>query len=283
MVRSKQSVSSAAKATSSQQKAPIVCKGCSLPSPGSAVRCNYCGGSLRKASPASKVLMIIGLLMGTMAFLFWAASVPDPFEPDEHQYSSLIRSSSHLVHKIEDAAPSPFVARQPSTAIESRPNKVEASAPVMPSAKSDVETLPGKLTCGGSRTTEPDKTDFGPYIQQVQRLFRNQWHPPKSLESRNVSVSFAIACNGQILRPKILATSGVEAVDLAALDALKRSAPLPSLPETFQGRYVNVQFEFNSQVGSRQEDGGASSAPLHRLQKGTQKPIITEPKKKAGL
>lgn len=273
MVRSKQPVRSDAKVTSLQQKSSVVCKGCSLSSPGSAVRCNYCGGSLRKASPVSKVLMMLGLLIGATSFLFWAASVPDPFEPDEHQYSSLIRRSSHLLRKLEEPAPTPFVARQLGVAAE--PKVADSLVTSMPPSKPVAEMTPGKLTCGGFRTTEPDKTDFGPYVQQFQKQIKMQWHPPKALENRNVSVSFAIACNGKVLRPKILATSGVEAVDLAALDALKRSSPLPSLPETFQGRYVDVQFEFNSQVGSRQAGG---IAPTER-----RKPIATDSKKKAGL
>ncbi len=239
---------------SGKKPPPVVCKGCSLPSPGGIDRCNYCGASLYQAFGVQVGLILLAGLGALTAFAVWASSVPDPFDSGDSASVKPFPTQvlpTHLNRQAEESAPSPFVSRQIR---ETATGEAAQNAPVQQnlSSKAQPARPNSKLTCGGYRTDEPDRTEFGPYIQRVQKLLRQQWHPPKSLQNQLVKVGFAIACDGKILQPHILRTSGFAEMDHAALAALSNASPLPLLPETYQGRYVNVEFEFDFQVDSRQ-------------------------------
>lgn len=102
--------------------------------------------------------------------------------------------------------------------------------------------------------------DFGPYMKELQRNIKANWYPPKGKESNRVVLLFTIAKDGRLLTSKIYISSGVAAIDTAALNAAKLTAPFKPLPEQFKENSIDVQFTFDYNVfGSK----GFISNKLH--------------------
>jgi len=83
--------------------------------------------------------------------------------------------------------------------------------------------------------------DFGPYMSKMKRDIQAKWKPPRGFENRRVVAVFSIKRDGTIENPSIVEGAS-EAVDQAALDALKAASPLDALPKgapsSVQMRYV---------------------------------------------
>ena len=90
--------------------------------------------------------------------------------------------------------------------------------------------------------------DFGPYMRELQRRIKYNWHPPKGNESRKVILLFKIAKNGQLLSCKVFRSSGLPAADQAALNAVKVTAPFRPLPAEYKGTNIDIQFTFDYNV-----------------------------------
>jgi TonB family protein len=54
--------------------------------------------------------------------------------------------------------------------------------------------------------------------------------------------------SGQVPKLVIASTSGVDALDRAAVAGVSASVPLPPLPPEFQGKEVRLQFSFKYNV-----------------------------------
>ena len=93
-----------------------------------------------------------------------------------------------------------------------------------------------------------DNVDFGPYMRELQRRIKQNWHPPKGQESRRVVLLFKIAKDGSLLSCKVDKTSGIPNVDQAAIDAVKLTSPFKSLPANYKGSSVDIQFSFDYNV-----------------------------------
>lgn len=93
-----------------------------------------------------------------------------------------------------------------------------------------------------------DEPDFVPYMRDLQKRIKAKWEPPKGNESKRVIVLFKIAKNGELLKIRIFKTSGVFAVDNAALKAVKDTAPFKPLPKEFKGKSIDIQFTFDYNV-----------------------------------
>lgn len=90
--------------------------------------------------------------------------------------------------------------------------------------------------------------DFGPYMRELQRRIKFNWHPPKGNESRKVVLLFKIAKNGQLLSCRVYRSSGLPAADQAALNAVKLTAPFRPLPAEYKGTNIDIQFTFDYNV-----------------------------------
>ncbi|MCD8377312.1 MAG: TonB family protein [Candidatus Gastranaerophilales bacterium] len=90
--------------------------------------------------------------------------------------------------------------------------------------------------------------DFGPYMRELQRRIKFNWHPPKGNESRKVVLLFKIAKNGQLLSCRVYRSSGLPAADQAALNAVKLTAPFRPLPAEYKGSNIDIQFTFDYNV-----------------------------------
>lgn len=90
--------------------------------------------------------------------------------------------------------------------------------------------------------------DFGPYMKELQRRIKMNWEPPKGNESKRVVLLFSIARDGRLLNVKVQKSSGLQAADDAAINAVKLTAPFRPLPPEFKGEKVDIQFTFDYTV-----------------------------------
>lgn len=90
--------------------------------------------------------------------------------------------------------------------------------------------------------------DFGPYMRELQNRIKRNWEPPKGEESRRVVLLFSIARDGRLLNVKVSKSSGLDAADKAAINAVKLTAPFKTLPPEYKGNSVDIQFTFDYNV-----------------------------------
>lgn len=81
------------------------------------------------------------------------------------------------------------------------------------------------------------------YLQQVQGRITGNWNRLTSVQGR-VQIYFRIRKDGSIDGERVEMPSGNAALDQSALLAVKRSNPLPPLPDAFGGRALGVRFWF---------------------------------------
>lgn len=90
--------------------------------------------------------------------------------------------------------------------------------------------------------------NFAPYMRELQSRIKYNWDPPKGNESKRVVLLFRIAKNGQLLSNRVSKSSGLQAADRAALNAVEVTAPFRPLPAEFKGQYIDIQFTFDYNV-----------------------------------
>ncbi len=96
--------------------------------------------------------------------------------------------------------------------------------------------------------------DFGPYLARVVYNVRQNWYSmiPESArlgEKGRVAIVFEIVKDGSVPQLRLVASSGAEALDRAALAAIRASNPFPPLPEEFTGNHLVLQFIFLYNLG----------------------------------
>jgi TonB family protein len=97
--------------------------------------------------------------------------------------------------------------------------------------------------------SDPQGVDFKPYIIRVLSLVRRNWMAimPEGVRIGRrgvVTLQFIVDRSGQVPKLVIASTSGVDALDRAAVAGVSASVPLPPLPPEFQGKEVRLQFSF---------------------------------------
>jgi periplasmic protein TonB len=81
------------------------------------------------------------------------------------------------------------------------------------------------------------------YLQQVQGRITGNWSRLSSVQGR-VQVYFRIRRDGSLEGARVESPSGNATMDQSALMAVKRSDPLPRLPDGFEGSSLGVRFWF---------------------------------------
>ena len=82
------------------------------------------------------------------------------------------------------------------------------------------------------------------YLQNVQNTITGNWNRLSNVQGR-VQVYFRIRRDGSLEGIRVEIPSGNAALDQGALLAVKRSDPLPRLPDGFEGRSLGVRFWFS--------------------------------------
>lgn len=118
-----------------------------------------------------------------------------------------------------------------------------ASAPQRIAAQpSRPRIINGKTPDDDDESARFSQVDYGPWMDKMKRDIKAKWQPPKGLEQRHVVAVFSIKRDGSIVEPSIVESSGIDAVDVSALNALKAASPLDPLPAgappSVQIRYV---------------------------------------------
>jgi TonB family protein len=91
--------------------------------------------------------------------------------------------------------------------------------------------------------------DFGPYLARVVFLVRRNWYAviPESArlgEKGRVGIVFEILRDGSVPQLRLVASSGSDPLDRAALTGIHASVPFPPLPQEFTGPHLVLQFIF---------------------------------------
>jgi len=91
--------------------------------------------------------------------------------------------------------------------------------------------------------------DFGPYLARVVYIVRRNWYSviPESArlgERGRVGIVFEILKDGSVPQLRLVASSGSDPLDRAALAGIRASIPFPPLPEEFTGNHLVLQFIF---------------------------------------
>lgn len=93
---------------------------------------------------------------------------------------------------------------------------------------------------------DPDP-DFTEYLRKLQLRIRRAWMPPRQPNSKSTVIIFTIGVNGELLSTRMQRSSGESAMDDAAMQAIRNSAPFPHLPQ-YATDSVDVQFTFDYNV-----------------------------------
>ncbi len=91
--------------------------------------------------------------------------------------------------------------------------------------------------------------DFGPYLARVVFIVKRNWYSmiPESArlgEKGRVGIVFEILKDGTVPQLRLVASSGADPLDRAALAGIRASIPFPPLPEEFTGNHLVLQFIF---------------------------------------
>lgn len=91
--------------------------------------------------------------------------------------------------------------------------------------------------------------DFGPYMNQVVNRVRINWYTlipeiARLGKKGRVVIIFTITANGMIQDLRLVANSGTEPLDRAAVGAISASNPFAKLPANFDGDRLVLQFTF---------------------------------------
>jgi periplasmic protein TonB len=92
---------------------------------------------------------------------------------------------------------------------------------------------------------DAQQDDMGPYFAKIKRRVKKNWQPVSVNQEEYTVLTFAIERSGQITGLKVAKTSGDEQADREALDAVKNAAPFGTLPRSFTGDRLPVEFSFN--------------------------------------
>ena len=122
-------------------------------------------------------------------------------------------------------------------------------------------SAPGGLSGGGGGTgylggnvemlTPTEGVDFTNYLARVLASVKRNWYAviPESArlgEKGKVMLQFRIMRDGNVpyAEPALVATSGKEPLDRAALSSIRASSPFEPLPPAFSGPFIELRFIF---------------------------------------
>jgi len=91
--------------------------------------------------------------------------------------------------------------------------------------------------------------DFGPYLARVVFLVKRNWYAviPESArlgQKGRVAIVFEIVRDGSVPQLRLVAPSGSDPLDRAAMTGIQASVPFPPLPTEFTGNHLVLQFIF---------------------------------------
>ncbi|HET7841730.1 MAG TPA: TonB family protein [Terriglobia bacterium] len=113
---------------------------------------------------------------------------------------------------------------------------------------------PNFSTQGPIILSDTQGVDFGPYLARVVYNVRKNWYSmiPESArlgQKGRVSLVFEILKDGSVPEIRLVASSGAEPLDTAAIASIRASNPFPPLPQEFTGKHLVLQFNYFYNMG----------------------------------
>jgi TonB family protein len=96
--------------------------------------------------------------------------------------------------------------------------------------------------------------DFGPYLARVVYNVKRNWYSMIPVSAKlgqkgRVGIIFEIVKDGSVPQLRLVASSGADPLDRAAIGAIRASNPFPPLPTEFTGEHLVLQFIFLYNLG----------------------------------
>ena len=85
-------------------------------------------------------------------------------------------------------------------------------------------------------------------MRTLQSKVASNWKRPQLEDDLKVAVIFTVSKSGTLVTLSEFKTSGNKEFDIAATDAVKNSVPFEALPESFNGKGVDIQLTFDKTV-----------------------------------
>lgn len=228
-----------------------------------------------KASPAKQAEEAVKPVKPVKAEQSKPAETPTPPKPQEMKKPQAEKPVTQPPAKPTIAKPAKPEASQAKQAAPAK-NAAEASNA---KAATQIASM-GKPSSGASAAASTDANaqggpaelsgvdvaedvDFGPYMAEVTRRIKRNWQPMRSDRSKKVVVEFYIARDGRLVNDrgetvelaaniadsvKVLKSSGDRDTDLAAIEAIRLSAPFKPLPPQEKADVVPINFTFDYNV-----------------------------------
>jgi TonB family protein len=151
--------------------------------------------------------------------------------PNAMQLPSLLDSAGKIVDRSIDASRRQYSQQGPRTGIP--------SAPEDPNFSTEDPTI----------LSDTRGYDFGPYMNQVINRVRVNWYTlipeiARLGKKGRVVIIFTIIKSGGIDDLRLVANSGTEPLDRAAMGSITASNPFARLPANFDGDHLTLQFTF---------------------------------------
>ena len=90
--------------------------------------------------------------------------------------------------------------------------------------------------------------DYGPFMADLQKRISRNWIPPRGMESRKVLLLFYVQRDGKVVKVEVEKSSGDQAADRSAIEAVQVSAPFMALPPQIKEDLLPVEFTFDYNV-----------------------------------
>jgi competence protein ComEC len=112
-------------------------------------------------------------------------------------------------------------------------------SPYRPDSRAGVEIL-----------TPTEGVDFGSYLQNTVAMVKRNWYAKMPKDARagakgKVVAVFRVLRDGNIEKVSLVASSGNDLFDQAAVNAINAANPLAPLPAQFRGPYIDLRFGFS--------------------------------------
>ena len=96
------------------------------------------------------------------------------------------------------------------------------------------------------RTNNPNnKIIFKDYLAELKKKIDSKWYPSSSDETKKITATFRINKCGSVKNLEILQITENDYLEEEVLNAILRAVPFNPLPPEFNGRYIDVKFDFN--------------------------------------
>lgn len=142
-------------------------------------------------------------------------------------------------------------AKRPPPVKKPAPRKVEvpkprAAAPAVENGENRANRTEGRAASGGAGGRS--SSAVASWRSQVQAAIVRNKPAPNDDREGVVRVGFTVARNGGVSNVRVTASAGAAALDAAALAAVRRASPLPSVPEDMDAPIsleVPIRFQIN--------------------------------------